>query len=362
MNKIFGLHFIAILVLLESCSNSGDVYQNTSKSDNNIVNSKIFTSFYVSALADLPECNVERKNSLAYLSSQTKFVTCNSSAWIDVDLSSLKGPKGDTGNTGAVGSTGAIGPTGPIGAIGPIGLTGATGPTGAKGATGLSGADGKDAYDVFTNDEYIVYVEDFGRQLYTASSNGYYNCVSNGSTGINEISVTASSLNPIAGYKSSISSSVLDTACNLYSAATIPNVDKNTFWKTRLSSVTKGSASGDYLGYLSIGSSGGCSAVASTFAFCIKTNQNNFIIYDGTSSFDSGIPVNTGTAYTFEVNFNRFTNSVVYKINGTIVHTNNSSGNLNFHYKFSSSGTGTSGTLTAPTASIDYFAIKYPRY
>ena len=176
------------------------------------------------------------------------------------------------------------------------------------------------------------------------------------------MSSTGAFLSPSAGYKSGISSSVLNTQCSLYQATTIPNVDKTSYWKTRVTGISKGSASGDYVGYLSIGSNTTCTPVSGYFGFCVKTNQNNFQILDGNSIIDSGVAVQTGTAYTFEVNFNRFTSTLTFKINGTVVHTNTSSTNVSFNFNFNSSGSGSSGSLTAPTLSIDYYAVKYARY
>lgn len=332
------LAYLFITFLIFSCNkNGGGSSPSLERSQR-----KSFLAGEVFALeADLPACNNTNVGKLYYISSSNVFKSCDGTSWSPISIAGPQGPQGPQGAQGPAGPTGATGTTG---LQGPAGLTGPQGP---------AGADGQDAYDVFASDEYIQYLEDFGRR-YWELNDQMYNCSINNSMPAQPISLGKLEI-PTAS--ASVNS---QASCYLYEGAVIPGVNKISKWKTRMK-LYGGSASGDYVGCLSVGTSGTCYPVSGYFAFAVKTNSN-IILYSNTNTIDTGISVLSGNNYTFEVHYNKSIGETIYKINDSIVFTDTSLSILNFRFMIQQSSTGTAGGVSVPGAHVDYFALKYPRY
>ena len=102
----------------------------------------------------IPRMNTVQMNAIAtpanglivYNTDSLCFCYHNSTVWKSLCTASGggggTGPTGPGGATGPTGTNGVTGPTGANGTTGPTGLTGTTGPTGVNGTTGPTGANG----------------------------------------------------------------------------------------------------------------------------------------------------------------------------------------------------------------------------
>lgn len=367
------------VVLFSSCSGGGGGSGNSNNSKPSSIGSNntdmpkmIEAGRSVASSDQLPACDNNNSGKLYFLSSSNVFKTCNSSSWLDIDLT---GQQGETGSQGPIGLTG---PQGPQGAQGPIGATGATGPqgpqgptgetgpqgpqgpagaTGPQGPTGATGPQGSAGYDIFSDNDYYVTVRNFGHKIKAINSgNQVYLCQQGGSY---YGGMTSGSLALSSGSSTSSSDAI---SCDIFSSPVpIPtSTTKLTHWKTAVQ-FTTGTASGDMIGKQTVGNQSSGSS-AGNFIFYIDTNESNIMLHqNGNAAIDTGIAVSSGSNYILEMIYDKSNTQAVYKINGTIVHTENSMGNISYlKYYVGSWISGTTGTLNNGSIKVAYYAIKQP--
>jgi hypothetical protein len=88
-------------------------------------------SFAVSVKSDLPDCNLNIDNQLAYVRETAEFYTCDSEAWSKISIRGKDGEDGTDGVDGLAGSNGA---------------NGVNGVNGVNGTNGTNGTNGVSAY------------------------------------------------------------------------------------------------------------------------------------------------------------------------------------------------------------------------
>ncbi|MDP6234155.1 MAG: hypothetical protein QF839_08270, partial [Candidatus Poseidoniaceae archaeon] len=109
------------------------------------------SSFHlVDSAASLPECTEELNNQIFYVAFEYGFQVCQSTIWLEVNLTGPQGLDGTDGTDGANGQNGLNGINGLDGDQGRMGPPGTNGVNGQDGANGADGTDGTPALIVTT--------------------------------------------------------------------------------------------------------------------------------------------------------------------------------------------------------------------
>lgn len=109
------------------------------------------SSFHlVDTSASLPECTEDLNNQIFYVAFEYGFQVCQSTIWLEVNLTGPQGLAGTDGTDGANGQNGLNGINGVDGDQGRMGPPGTDGVSGQDGAEGADGADGTPSLIVTT--------------------------------------------------------------------------------------------------------------------------------------------------------------------------------------------------------------------